>query len=513
MGYEFHQPDDIVGNPDGSPEPSRYRILSVLGEGNSGITYKAQDLNYPERTVALKVMSLRQLTDWKMLDLFEREAKVLAQLKHPGIPRYLGSFTIETEHDRRYYIVQTLAQGQSLEALVQQGWRADEATVRKIAQQVLSILIYLQKLSPPIIHRDLKPQNIIRHENGTLSLVDFGAVRDTYYSTLMRGSTVVGTYGYMAPEQFRGQSTPATDLYGLGATLLFLLTHRSPADLPQQGLHLDFRDRLQVSEHLTTWLEKLLEPDAGDRFASAKAALDALKMPIAKAKPVYRMSRLEATIATVVTAGIALFLVSTFKWRVLSTMGSTPAGVCTDTTVMRSYLDQGGNPNAFGSYNWGYNSSPRPLLFCVHGLTSAELLLKHGANPNAQEKGESILYKAAVTDRNLALVQLLVEYGADVNQRAYSGRQFPNSDKPMRAPLLSIVLDRGELDTVRVLIDAGANINAESDSGETPLDVAVHLHSRDMVELLISKGAVAKRNPAHLKEHLTEWSRRPRSEQ
>jgi serine/threonine protein kinase len=511
MGYEFHQPGDMVGT-DGSPEPSRYRILSVLGEGNSGITYKAEDLNHPERAVALKVMSLRQLTDWKMLDLFEREAKVLAQLKHPGIPHYLGSFTIETEDDRRYYIVQTLAQGQSLEALVQQGWRADEATVRKIAQQILSILIYLQKLSPPIIHRDLKPQNIIRHENGTLSLVDFGAVRDTYYSTLMRGSTVVGTYGYMAPEQFRGQSTPATDLYGLGATLLFLLTHRSPADLPQQGLHLDFRDRFQVSEHLTTWLEKLLEPDASDRFASAQVALDALKMPVAKAKPVYRMSRLEATIATVITAGIALFLVNTFKWRVLGAMGFTPAGVYADVKLLRDYLNQGGNPNAFSSYNWDYVSSPRQLLFCVDDIESAKLLLQHGANPNAQEKGDSILYKAALKDENLALVKLLVEYGADANQRAYSGRQLPNSHQPIRAPLLSIVIDRGELDVARVLIDAGANVNAESDSGETPLDVAVLLHSRNMVELLISEGAVAKRDPAHLQEHLAEWKNRPRSE-
>jgi Protein kinase domain/Ankyrin repeats (many copies) len=513
MSYEFHQPGDIVGNTDGSPEQTRYRILSVLGEGNSGITYKAQDLNHPERTVALKVMSLRQLTDWKMLDLFEREAKVLAQLKHPGIPRYLGSFALETEHDRRYYIVQTLAEGQSLEALVQQGWRADESTVRKIAQQILSILIYLQKLSPPIIHRDLKPQNIIRHENGTLFLVDFGAVRDTYYSTLMRGSTVVGTYGYMAPEQFRGQSTPATDLYGLGATLLFLLTHRSPADLPQQGLHLDFRDRLQVSEHLIAWLEKLLEPDVGDRFASAQAALDALKMPIAKAKSFYRLSRLEATVATVITAGIALFLVNTFKWRVLSAMGFTPPGVYADVKVLRDYLNQGGNPNAFGTYNWSYSSSPRQLLFCVDDVEAAKLLLQHGANPNAQEKGESILYKAALKDGNPALVKLLVEYGADVNQRAYSGRRFDNSDRPITAPLLFIVLDRRASDVARVLINAGADINAGDDSGETPLDVAVRQYLPDIVELLASKGAVAKRDPEYAKEFLTKLKSRSQSKQ
>lgn len=79
-------------------------------------------------------------------------------------------------------------------------------------------MIYLQQLEPPIIHRDIKPNNIIRDRDGKVFLVDFGAVRDTYYTTSMHGSTVVGTFGYMAPEEFRSKALPARDLYGLGAT-------------------------------------------------------------------------------------------------------------------------------------------------------------------------------------------------------------------------------------------------------------------------------------------------------
>ncbi|HBE50341.1 MAG TPA: serine/threonine protein kinase, partial [Cyanobacteria bacterium UBA11369] len=95
--------------------------------------------------------------------------------------------------------------------------------------------------------------------------------------TFSAGSTVVGTYGYMAPEQFRGQAAPATDLYGLGATLLFLLTHKSPADFPQRRLKIDFRSQVHTSAEFTDWLETMLSPAPEDRFPSAKAALAALR--------------------------------------------------------------------------------------------------------------------------------------------------------------------------------------------------------------------------------------------
>lgn len=263
----LHQMGDIIAD--------RYRLTNILGQGGIGITYEAED-NETGKQVALKEVSLRRLTDWKVLELFEREARVLSQLNHPSIPAYLDYFQVDTASDRSFYLVQEIARGKSIAALVETGWRASEGEAQKLAIRVLEILTYLHSLTPPVIHRDIKPQNIIRAEDGQVFLVDFGAVKDTCRHTFAGSSTVVGTYGYMAPEQFRGQAEPATDLYGLGATLLFLLTHQSPADLPQRRLKIEFRSQVQISDDFADWIERLIEPAVEDRFTSAKEALAVL---------------------------------------------------------------------------------------------------------------------------------------------------------------------------------------------------------------------------------------------
>lgn len=264
----LHQPGDLLRE--------RYCITDTLGRGGIGITYAAED-RQTGNLVAIKALSLRQTADWKVIELFEREAKVLSQLNHPAIPDYLDYFQIDTPEDRRFYIVQKVAVGQSLQELVETGWHPTELEVREIAKQILEILVYLHQISPPVIHRDIKPQNIIRQSDGKVLLVDFGAVQDTYRHTMTGGSTVVGTYGYMAPEQFRGQAKPATDLYGLGATLLYLITHQSPAELPEKRLTLQFRPYVNVSEDFADWLEMMLEPAIEDRFESAQEALAVLR--------------------------------------------------------------------------------------------------------------------------------------------------------------------------------------------------------------------------------------------
>jgi hypothetical protein len=254
----------------------RYRVLRCLGQGSSGITYAAEVLATGHE-IALKELSLRGLQDWKKIELFEREARILKTLNHPAIPQYIDAFQVDTADNRWFYLAQDLAQGTSLANWVEAGGRVDEAEARRIAAAVLDVLTYLHGLNPPVIHRDLKPQNIIRRDDGHLYLVDFGAVQTVYRDG--QGSTVVGTYGYMAPEQFRGQAVPATDLYGLGATLLFLFTHQSPADLPQERLRINFRPYLSVSAPFADWLDQLIDPLVEDRFASAPVALTALTQP------------------------------------------------------------------------------------------------------------------------------------------------------------------------------------------------------------------------------------------
>lgn len=263
-----HQQGEIIGH--------RYSILYILGQGGIGITYAAEDLKTGEK-VALKAVSLRRTDDLKVLELFEREARILAQVQHPAIPRYIDYFEVGKRRDRFFYLAQQLAEGQSLARLIENGWHPPATEVRWMANQILDILVYLQHLVPPVIHRDIKPQNIIRRDDGQIFLVDFGAVQDVYHQTITGGSTVVGTYGYMAPEQFRGKAVLATDLYGLGATIIYLLTSKSPTDLPQRKLKIDFRSHVRINKQFANWLERMIEPVAEDRFSTAKEALAVLR--------------------------------------------------------------------------------------------------------------------------------------------------------------------------------------------------------------------------------------------
>jgi len=267
MLEELHQMGDILRD--------RYRITSVLGRGGMATTYAATDF-VNNQDVAIKALSLRQSSEWKAIELFEREAKVLASLNHPQIPKYLDYFHIDLENDRRFYLVQELIVGDSLMEICQHGERLNEEEVQKIAKQILNVLCYLHELVPPVIHRDIKPQNLIRRNNGVIAIVDFGAVQDIYRHTIAGGSTIVGTYGYMAPEQFRGQASCASDIYGLGATLLFLLTQRSPNELPQLRMKIDVQACTYVSPKFAQWLDQAIAPATEDRFSSARVALDAL---------------------------------------------------------------------------------------------------------------------------------------------------------------------------------------------------------------------------------------------
>ncbi len=283
---QIHQAGDLVLAPESVVEPgakaegARYAIASLLGQGSMCQTYAATEIATGQ-PVAIKVLSLLEATDWKTVELFEREAKVLKHLDHPNIPNYLNHFQIELEQDQRFYLVQELAEGQALAALVEGGdrkpWRANEKQARWIATQVLQTLDYLHGLTPPVIHRDIKPENLILKPGGQVYLVDFNAMQTVYRNTKSYRGTFVGTLGYMPPEQFSGQACFASDLYSLGATLVYLLSGKSPADLPEEEMKMQFREATPGSAELLDWLDRLLEPMAEDRFTTAEQALAALQ--------------------------------------------------------------------------------------------------------------------------------------------------------------------------------------------------------------------------------------------
>lgn len=249
---------------------NRYEIQEALGHGGLSTTYRAID-RQTQQECAIKCLSFRKIKEWKTWELFEREARVLKNLHHPKIPRYLDFFMVETDTDVELYLVQEYLGGKSLALLVQEGRHFTEREVITMALKICGVLDYLHHLSPPIIHRDIKPSNITITPDDRLFLIDFGAVQETLAADYARssGATIVGTYGYMPLEQFEGRAVPASDIYSLGMTLLYLLSHKEPAEMEKTGMQIDVRRYVQVSEPFVKVLTKMTAPDALKRYQSA----------------------------------------------------------------------------------------------------------------------------------------------------------------------------------------------------------------------------------------------------
>ncbi len=251
----------------------RYQVMEPLGRGGSGHTFRAVD-RATTREVAIKVLSLRDMPDWKRFDLFEREAAVLGTLEHPGIPRYLDRYASEATGD--YFLVMELVEGKPLSRHIADGARLTPKRLRAVLDQALEILAYLHGLSPPVIHRDIKPGNLMLDAKDTVHLVDFGGVR---HAVRQKGNTtMVGSFGYMAPEQLHGEATPASDLYALGATIAALHAGVEADELPHDGLHVDL-PALDLPAALTPALTRMLEPDPRARVSSVAEVQRALAGP------------------------------------------------------------------------------------------------------------------------------------------------------------------------------------------------------------------------------------------
>ncbi len=251
----------------------RYCLDQRLGASGARQTWLAKG---PEgQAVTVKALYFGQGMEWQDLKLFEREVATLRHLDHPQIPHYLDSFGLEEPEGNYFCLVQAYIPGRSLAELIQAGRRFSAPELEALAVSLLAVLIYLHGQSPPVIHRDIKPSNLIQGADGLIYLIDFGSVQAQSGSG--RTVTVVGTYGYMSPEQFGGRAIPASDLYSLGMTLINLMTGQNPADLPQKNLRALFQ--INGSTHLHQWLARLIEPDLERRFSSAPLALKFLQQP------------------------------------------------------------------------------------------------------------------------------------------------------------------------------------------------------------------------------------------
>lgn len=248
----------------------RYQLQTVLQQREHTTTWEAFD-QQEQQPVIVKILNMDQLQDWQAYELFEREALALKALSHPGIPRLIDFFQAE----QQAVVVQQRITGETLRSRIDKRWKLTEAQARALATQALHILSTVHAADPPLVHRDLKPENIMLDDADRLYIIDFGAVRQSTTSQ----HTVAGSFSYMAPEQLGGNAIPASDLYGLGMTLIELLSGSPLAELPREGLYVKFHEALNVSEGFKRWLDHMIAPYAVQRFTSAQVALEGLEKP------------------------------------------------------------------------------------------------------------------------------------------------------------------------------------------------------------------------------------------
>ena len=246
----------------------RYRIVNQVGTGGFGAVYKAEDTQHNNRLIAIKQIGLSGLTSQQVIevtDAFNREVMILSDLKHPHIPRIYGQFT-DPEH---WYVVMDFIVGETLEEyrVKAPGACLPLMQALDLGIQLCTVLDYLHNHKPPIIFRDVKPANIMLTPGGNLYLIDFGIAR-YFRPGKAKDTTALGSPGFAAPEQYgKAQTTPQTDIYGLGATLYQLLTGIDPSLVPFHFVSLHVLDK-NIPGELDTLVMRMLEMDISKRPAT-----------------------------------------------------------------------------------------------------------------------------------------------------------------------------------------------------------------------------------------------------
>lgn len=253
----------------------RYRPIRLIGQGGFGRTFLAADDDTdPSRLCVIKQL-LRSGSSSAYTDdqRFQEEAKRLRELgHHPQIPQLFDYL----EQADGQYLIQEYISGPNLEQLLSKQGPFDEKRVRHLLSEILPVLQFVH--SCQIIHRDIKPANLIASlHSSQWMLVDFGASKHISQNSLLeKTGTVIGSAGYVAPEQALGKATFASDLYSLGITCIHLLTGVHPFDLYSTS-----EDRwtwrtyvhTPVSLKLARILDQMLARGLRERYAAADAVL------------------------------------------------------------------------------------------------------------------------------------------------------------------------------------------------------------------------------------------------
>jgi predicted Ser/Thr protein kinase len=274
LDNELHPGDEFAG----------YRVTGVAGRGGMGVVYRAEQLDL-QRPVALKLIATPLARDEAFRERFVRESRAAAAIDHPNvIPVYSAG-----EDDGRLYLAMRFVDGEDLRSLVQREGPVEPTRAASIIAQVANALDAAHARG--LVHRDIKPANVLLDRDHAY-LTDFGLTKRLTGETTMTGSgRWVGTLGYIAPEQIRGEGVDArADVYALGCLLFYILTGVAPyrRDSDEATLYAHLHDAApdaralmpDVPPALAEVIERALQKDPDDRFLSAgdlgRAALAAV---------------------------------------------------------------------------------------------------------------------------------------------------------------------------------------------------------------------------------------------
>jgi serine/threonine protein kinase len=255
----------------------RYEILSQIGAGSFGIAYTAKDLESPsKKSCVIKQFNQINIDNDEMIaarEGFDREARFLEQLHHECIPTFYAQF----REKGQFYIVQSLVEGVPLSKELKAGEKKDEKYIKELLINILTPLEYVH--SQDIIHRDLKPANLIRRNDGKISLIDFGAVKELVNQPSSRAGTTIGTPGYMPSEQAIGDAKFSSDVYAVGKIAIQAATGVYPSELANDR---DTGNLIwqylapEISPELKDILSKMVRYNFAARYSSAAETLIAL---------------------------------------------------------------------------------------------------------------------------------------------------------------------------------------------------------------------------------------------
>ncbi len=251
----------------------KYRVLSSLGSGGFGAVYLVED-TWIHKKVAIKVPHRQNIDFGELL----REPRLLASLNHPNIVAILTA----EKQENVFFIVMEYVAGETLEAVIEREGALDLVRAIDFTCQICNAVDHAH--SQNVLHRDLRPANVLVSESGVVKVADFGTSR--FLEVAAQGTTVVGSPPYMAPEQFHGQATFASDIYSLGVTMYQMLTGALPYETPSPAdLQKLIRGELvapprarnsRIPKELNDIVMRAMAPAVGERYQRAGELLDDL---------------------------------------------------------------------------------------------------------------------------------------------------------------------------------------------------------------------------------------------